>query len=167
MATSIRRIYVLMGALLIGFAAIQPSPRAIAQPKQPLLMIMAATSGITNIEIAQVRSAYDGATTEVKGLRLVPLNLPVGDPARIVIDKVILGLSLERVGAYWVDQRIRHNRQPPRTIPSPELMLRVVASMRGAIGYVKMSSARVPAGLRVLSVQGEKPIEPRYLFAGH
>ncbi|MFW6050924.1 MAG: hypothetical protein ACODAU_07100 [Myxococcota bacterium] len=43
---------------------------------------------------------------------------------------------------FWINQRIRGRASPPRQVPSPKLMLRVVERLEGAIGYVPLDMAR-------------------------
>jgi hypothetical protein len=77
----------------------------------------------------------------------------------------LLGLASDRVGAYWIDQRVRFGKTPPRVIASPELVMRVVASLKGAIGYVEMNPGSVPSALTVLKVEDKAPTDPGYAFA--
>ena len=51
-------------------------------------------------------------------------------------DRAVLGLEPEAVGPFWIDRRIRGESSPPRTVPSTDLLLRVVAKLPGAIAYV-------------------------------
>ena len=133
-----------------------------AQQPQPLLVIVGATVTATDIGLGKLRSAFQSQPTDLGGVRLIPFNQPIGERTRQLFDKSVLGLGPDRVGAFWVDQRVRFSLVAPRAIPTPETILRVVASMRGAIGYVQMNPSQVPSGVRVLTVDGERPTATAY-----
>lgn len=149
--------------LLIG-AALPVRPFARAQPSQPLLVVIASATGVTDISIALLRRAFQGYPAEYQpGKRLIPINQPTGTPERQRFDLTVLGMTPDEIGRFWVDQRVRGAGQPPRTAPSAELAVRVAASFAGAITYT--SPELVKPGLNVLTVDGKKPTDSGYLFA--
>lgn len=158
-----RHIARMLGALLLVLTVFA-WPRAHAQ-QEPLLVVVAASLGASNIELSALRRAFQGYSVELVGKRLVPLNQALQAPARTQFDKLVLGLTPEQVGRYWIDRRIRDSVQSPRTIPSPELIVRVVASIPGAIGYVSIARNALPSQVRVLSVDGKLPGERDYPLA--
>ena len=135
-----------------------------AQRAHPVLVIVGASLTATDIGVGKLRTVFQSQAADLNGVRLIPFNLPVGTPARQIVDKAVLGLGPDRVGSFWVDQRVRSGLNPPRTISTPEMLMRVVASMRGAISYVQMNPTAVPAGLRVLTVDGKGPTDSAYLL---
>jgi hypothetical protein len=99
---------------------------------------------------------------------LVPLNHPVRTHERELFDRKVLGLEPGDVGRFWINRRIRDEGVPPRTVPSPQLAPRVVASYPGAIAYVSSSllaKMAVSTQVRILSVDGKSPSDPGYLFS--
>lgn len=149
--------------LLAAFAPLRHGARA--QAARPLLVVVGHATGLTDISTALLRRAFEGYSAEYQpGKRLLPLNHPTSSSERQRFDRVVLGLTPDEVGRFWVDQRIRGNGQPPRTLPSPELAVRVVVSFPGAITYT--TAEMVKPGLNVLSIDGRAPTDPNYLFAG-
>ncbi len=67
---------------------------------------------------------------------ILAFNYPPETRLRILFDKIVLGMTPDEVGKFWLDQRIRGSIRPPRQIPEAGLVLRLVAKMTGAIGYV-------------------------------
>jgi hypothetical protein len=127
-------------------------------------VVIANTTGLTDISGALLRRAFEGYSAEYKpGKRLLPLNHPTGTLERQRFDHVVLGLTPDEVGRFWVDQRIRSAGQPPRTLPSAELAVRVVASFVGAITYT--TADLVKPGLNVLTIDGKPPTDKNYLFS--
>jgi hypothetical protein len=108
---------------------------------------------------------FEGYKTEFNGKRLIPFNQESGSQARERFDRLVLGLTPAQVGQFWVDQRVRGGTQAPRALASPELTLRVVASLPSSIGYVALDPNAVPAGLKALSIDGKRAIDGDYPFA--
>jgi hypothetical protein len=154
----IRISLIVLGAAL--FAPLgAPGARAAGAP---LVVIAGASSTLTDISAANLRRAFLGEAVELAGKRLIPLNHPPGSPARVAFDRAVLGLSADQVGPFWVDRKIRDQSPPPRGVPSPELAVRVVASLPGAITYA--ASEQVAAGTRALTIDGKSPGQPGYLL---
>ena len=137
-----------------------------ASPPNPLLVIVAATpTGLTDISTAMLRRAFQNYPTEYQpGKRLVPLNQPAGTELRTLFDRHVLGLEPPAVGAFWVDQRVRGESEPPRTVPSVSLATRVVAALPGAITYI-WSDGVIDSHVRALTIDGKSPEDEGYLLA--
>jgi hypothetical protein len=161
-----RRLVHLLTFLALIASVLSPlrSPaRADANPG--LLVVVGNATGITDISLAMLRRAFQGEPALTPdGKRLVPLNHSVGSPERTLFDRNVLGLEPDEVGRFWINRRIRDEGLPPRTLPSPDLGVRVVASYPGAITYV--NAKLVTAGVRVLRVDGKLPTDPGYLLGG-
>lgn len=76
------------------------------------------------------------------GEHIVPFNLPPEDAARVVVDKAVLGLEPERMQRYWIDRKIRGGNRPPKTVANESMVVRLVARMPSAIGYVHRSATK-------------------------
>jgi hypothetical protein len=83
------------------------------------------------------------------GQRIQPFNLPPRHPLRIAFDRAALHMEADAVARYWIDQRVRGGQQPPTQVPDSKLMLRVVSSLNGAVGYVPISE--VSGGVKVVA----------------
>lgn len=70
------------------------------------------------------------------GGRIIPINLPAGTAPRETFDRVVLGLDPDAATRYWIDRRVRGGAPPPRTVGDPATVVRLVAAVEGAIGYV-------------------------------
>jgi hypothetical protein len=70
------------------------------------------------------------------GRAIIPFNFPPRHPTRIAFDRAALHFEPDEVARYWIDRRIRGGHPPPRQVPDAQTMLRVVASLEDAIGYV-------------------------------
>jgi len=125
-----------------------------------LQLITAKGNAIRDLSLADLRQAYRGKQVSIAGQKLIPFNHPPGTADRVAFDRLVLGLSPEEVGRYWVDQKIRGGEAPPRTIDSVSLLVRVVAALPGAFAYVREGFASPE--LKVVSLDGRMPSDPHY-----
>ena len=150
-----------MGLLICAAVPVRV-PAAHAASK-PLLVVMAASTRIKDISTASLRRVFQGLPTELEGgKRFIPVNHPIGSPARVQFDRAALGLEPNQVGAFWIDRRIRDESPPPRTLPSADLATRVAASLPGAITYIVPEMLN--AGVKALTIDGKAAGQPGYLL---
>ena len=139
-------------ALLLLPALVRPAPAAngggpdldvIANPSVPAEALDRAALAAV---FSMTRRSWGG------GVSAVPFNFPPDNGLRRTFDSAVLGLAPEEVGRFWIDQRIRGFGYPPRQVNEPAIMLRVVGSLKGAIGYLPAGTAdksvRVVARIR-------------------
>ena len=138
--------FALLLALAAALAPVHPAVRAEAEP---LAVIMAARTKITNLSQAELTRVFRGMLTRNEdGDRFVPVNQPAGTPLRVAFDEAVLGLSGAAAQAFWIDQKIRGAVAEPRTVPSVALAVKFVAVYPGAISDAPRSA--VSHALKVL-----------------
>jgi hypothetical protein len=69
----------------------------------------------------------------------------------------------DEVKKYWIDRRIRGQGNPPKSAPSVDVMVKIVANFPAAIGYVPVA-ALTPA-LKPVAIDGKVYTDRRYLLA--
>jgi hypothetical protein len=74
------------------------------------------------------------------GERVIPINATPDSARRALFDRVVLGMSPEEVARYWLDQRIRGAGTAPREVGDGFLTIKLIARIKGAIGYVAEAS---------------------------
>jgi hypothetical protein len=133
-----------------------------APPTDRLCVIVAASSKQTTLSLAQLRRVFSNlATDDAGGNRFIPWNAPPKTPDRVLFDKRVLGMDPDGIARYWIDQRIR-GLQAPRTSTTPDMTVRVVASLPGAVAYVRES--RLTPAVKVLRVDGRLPADAGYVL---
>ena len=152
--------YVLAAVGLLVAALCLPQPTAVRAAGKPIVLVIGANSTIKDLDFALVRRAFSGLPTEVDGKRIIPINHANGSPLRVAFDRAVLGLEPGDVGKYWIDKRIRDEGAPPKTVPSPDLAIRIAASLPNAITYA--SPEQVNASVKVLSIGGKLPNQAGY-----
>ncbi|HEX3852297.1 MAG TPA: hypothetical protein VHW01_15110 [Polyangiaceae bacterium] len=133
--------------------------RAVADTVR-LQLITAKANAIRDLSVADLRQVYRGKQVLIGGTKLVPFNHPPNTPDRVAFDRIVLGMSPEEVGRYWIDQKIRGGDSPPRIIDSVALLVRVVGALPGAIAYVREGFSS--PDLKVVTLEGRLPNDPRY-----
>jgi hypothetical protein len=149
------------GLALLAASALPVRAPPVRAAEKPLLVVMAATVGVTNISTSTLRRVFQGLPTDyAAGKRFIPVNHPINTSGRVHFDRAVLGLEPEQVGAFWIDRRIRDESLPPRTVPSADLALRVAASLPGAITYIEQEM--LVAKVRALTIDGIAANQPGY-----
>lgn len=149
-----------LACLLAVCALWRPAPSRVHAQVSELVVVIASSLGITDISSGTLRRVFSGYPTELSGRRLIPVNHPPNSVDRARFDRLVLGLTPDQVGRFWVDRRIRDEGQPPKIVPSAELAVRIAASLPGAITYV--TTDLLNAKVRALTIDGKEQHDPRY-----
>lgn len=123
--------------------------------------VVALSSPLRDLSLALLERVFIGGVVEdAHGRKLIPFNHPPKTAVRALFDRRVLDMTPDEVARYWVDQRIRGNVRPPRTVPRTELLKKVVAELPGAISYLATSD--LDGSVRALSVSGVPHGSPKY-----
>lgn len=135
------RVLAVTGAFgLCRGAAAAPRLAIVVNPKNPIRSL-----GAGEIEAIFTTRRLDWPG----GSRIVAFNFPPRHPAREEFDRRALHLEPDEVARFWIDRRVRGGHPPPRQIPDAKTMLRVVASLETAVGYV--ASGDTDGSVRVVA----------------
>lgn len=138
------RIVLLSVLFIAAVASAQPRDAddlaVIVHPEVPAKTL--AKEQLESIFTSVRRTWSDGSG--VIAFSYAPENL-----LRQKFDRAALGLKPEQVGRFWIDQRIRGNARPPRQVPDPALLARLVGRLRGSIGFVPANM--VPKDVRIVA----------------
>lgn len=83
---------------------------------------------------------------------IVPVDWDATSPNREVFSRTVLARSVREMGDYWVQLSMTQGITPPSTQRSSRAILRFVAGVAGAIGYVPQ--ADVDDTVSVVTVKG-------------
>ena len=147
-----RALWLTAWLLLAAFAIVPSRPTARAA-RIPIAVIAHASTKVTTVHVNELRAVFLRQTEQLGGQRVIPVNQPTNNPLRMEFDARVLGMTPDEIGRYWVDARIRGGGAPPRTVSNPQLLVRTVAALPGAIGY---APASMVAGMpvRIMKVTG-------------
>ena len=83
---------------------------------------------------------------------IVPVDWDATSPVREAFSKQVLARSVREMADYWVQQSVTQGLTPPSTQRSTRALLRFVAGVAGAIGYVPPGEA--DATVSVIKITG-------------
>lgn len=148
-------------ALSTVAAFMEPRSSAASTPAPKVVSIIAHRSAsIISITREELRPIFQTRkATWSDGSSVRPFNLPPTSAARQAFDDVVLGLTPDQMPRYWIDRRIRGGASPPTTVPNEKLMLQVVKTLPGAIGYVE--SVPLDPGVKVIArISANQVVKP-------
>ena len=148
---SMRRRNLLLAASALSLSRLLECEVASASAGR-LVVVVGRSSPIDGVSLGLLRRVFLSQPVDEKGLRLVPFNAPPLAPERVLFDRKVLRMSPDEAARHWVDQRIRGNPGPPRTIAGAKLLKQVVSRLPGAISY--LSPDDLDETLKAISVGG-------------
>ncbi len=108
-------------------------------------------SGLPPLDLTTLQRIYTGKVVELNGVRVTPVNLPLGSTLRTRFLNDYLGQNEDKYTGYWTVRRYVGKGTPPRELNSPEEVARFIANTVGAIGYV--DTAELTPDVQVLIQQ--------------
>lgn len=125
-----------------------------------ILVIVNKDNPVAVLEHSDLRPIFQTTKTEwPNGTKVLALNLPETDAARLGFDAAVLGLDPDRVARYWVDRKIRGGNPPPKKVPSSSLVVKLVAAKVEAVGYA--SASDVDKSVKVVArIRGGQVVKP-------
>jgi len=153
-----RWFFRVVGTLLVADWA---APLSAAEAKLRLVVVVAKNHALADLSIKDLRNLYKGdQIAGPDGKRLIPFSLPLHSAERVAFDRAVLGMSPEQVASYWIDRKIRGQPGAPKPVASPDLLVRVIAGLEGAIGYVRFDDK--PSLLKTILINGKSPSDAGY-----
>jgi hypothetical protein len=122
--------------------------------EEALIIVAGPAFPATDVSYASLKSAFRGQRISIGGKVIIPINHPLETPLRVRFDRIALGLEPQAVGGFWIDQRIRDQGRPPTTASTPELALKIVAVLAGAVTYTTKSALTGRSPVKVLTIDG-------------
>jgi hypothetical protein len=125
------------------------SSRTVAED-QGLLVIVNPSVRASELSADQLEAIFTMSEREWPGGdAIIPFNYPPGSTLRERFDRTVLRMGPDEVARFWIDRRIRGTGDSPRKVPTVALLLRVIANLHGAIGYVP--AGPIPADVKLVA----------------
>lgn len=138
----------------VAWLAMVAAAPAHALPQLDLVVIVHMQAATQHMSVVEMEALFTRTQTRWdNGTPIVPINAPPGSTMRVHFDQVVLRLSPDEVGRFWIDRRVRGLGMPPRHVDDPSTTVRVVEKLSGAIAYapenlVRDARVRVVARIR-------------------
>ena len=125
-----------------------------------LVVVVAKGSSVTNISRSDLKRCFLGEPISAGDKALVPFNAAPNTPERSGFDKVVLGMSPDEVGKFWIERKVRGQSAAPRSLPSAAHIAKVAAKFPGAIGY--LPADQMTSDIQAVAVDGVAYTDARY-----
>lgn len=124
------------------------------QTRQPsFVVIVNKANPVKTLSVAELRRIFMKQTRMWPHAEsIVPVDWDATSPIRAAFSQQVLARSVREMADYWVQQSVTQGLAPPSTQRSTRALLRFVASVAGAIGYVPVGEA--DATVSVVKVTG-------------
>ena len=147
---------------LLGALGLISGPAAQTTESPDIAIVVNSENSVTNLSMPELRRIFRGERQYWSSNSPVVLLMDApGARERDVILRTVLQMSEDEYTQYWVAKIMRAEASfPPTAVFSYSMVGEGIRGNRGAIGYVIASG--VPAGLKVLQVDGILPGKPGY-----
>ena len=98
--------------------------------------VIVASKHVKEVSLVKLKALYLKKSFFINETKIVPVNLPANNPARISFEKNILKMDFNRLKSYWMKQHYLGHR-PPITMKSQQSVVAFVQKVDGAIGYIE------------------------------
>ncbi len=159
MAMHVRRIGlgVILLLLAVAASAVEPQRGGVA-------FVVPASNAVRNISGGDLRRIFLGEISRWNdGHRIILLIAAPDTPSgQVFLDRVVRMSDID-YSQWWLGAVFRGRAaNAPRVMKSTEAMIRAVATMPDAIGFVALPPGGTDPGVALLSVDGRSPADPNY-----
>lgn len=154
-------------ALSLSLSSASPSPASVmlavpAGSAGTLAVVVNPGVPVDDLSFAEIRKVFMGDRQFWSGnLRVIPFVPAVGSAEREVLLKKIYEKDEAQYRSYWIAKVFRTEATaPPKVASSEDMAADLIRRLPGAIGLI--DSARIPAGVKVLRIDGKLPSDTHY-----
>lgn len=128
--------------LVVAAVVLVAAPALQTRQDPPFVVIVNKANPVRTLAVAELRRIFMKQTRMWPHAEsIVPVDWDATSPIRETFSKQVLARSVREMGDYWVQQSVTQGLTPPSTQRSTRALLRFVASVAGAIGYVPAGEA--------------------------
>ena len=144
---------VFLPLLLLGGGPTEPHAGEVA-------LIADGAFPTTGLSFRDVVGLSTGEIAEVRGSRVTVLLPPKGTAARAVVLSRVYGMSESDFQQFWISRILRTTGgEVPKAVTTAQAV-QLVSRIPGAMAFV--DAAELPAGIRVLAIDGRRPGQDGY-----
>jgi len=135
-------------------------PSSAAQSTKRLVIVTQKSNALAGLSLRDLKHMFLGEQVDGPGGTLIPLQHAPGSPARQAFERLVLKMSPDEAGRFWIDRKIRGQKGAPKAVAPVELLRRVIVSLPNTVTY--LDATDVTDDLKVLKVDGQDPKDPNY-----
>ena len=123
--------------LVVAAVVLISAPGLQTKPEQPFVVIVNKANPVRTLSVGELRRIFMKQTRMWPHAEsIVPVDWDATSPVRESFSRQVLARSVREMADYWVQQSVTQGLTPPSTQRSTRALLRFIASVAGAIGYV-------------------------------
>lgn len=108
-----------------------------AAPAAGFVIVVNRDNPVVSLSLPELQRMYRKQTRMwPHGEPVVPVDRDATSEIRQAFSETVLNRSVREMGEFWVQQSITQGLTPPTSLRSSRAVLRFIASVPGAIGYV-------------------------------
>ena len=139
--------------LLVAAVVLVSAPALQTRQDPAFVVIVNKANPVKTLAVTELRRIFMKQTRMWPHAEsIVPVDWDATSPVREAFSKQVLARSVREMADYWVQQSVTQGLTPPSTQRSSRALLRFVASVAGAIGYVPVGEA--DATVSVIKITG-------------
>lgn len=124
-------------SLVAGLVLVPARTTVRAQRGEAIAVIVHPSAGVARLGRDALAAIFTLSMRHwSNGRAIVPFNYPPRHALRLGFDRAVLSMDADDAARFWISQRVRGRGSPPRVASTPQLVLKVVEHLKGAIGYV-------------------------------
>ena len=129
------------GAAIVALGVLV-APSLQTKPAAVFVVMVNIANPVRTLPVADLRRIFmKQMRMWPHGESIVPVDWDATSPIRESFSQQVLARSVREMADYWVQQAVTQGLTPPSTQRSSRALLRFVASVAGAIGYVPPGEA--------------------------
>jgi ABC-type phosphate transport system substrate-binding protein len=141
-------------ATMIGLGALCSLPH-MANCDSPIVFVVNNSNPATSVGILDLIDYYRKSRREwPDGAPVRFIDRNVGSAERQAFLREVLKQSESDVDLFWLGQKLRSGNSTPLQVPSDDLVIEMVKSFQGAIGYVSATKKLDGMGVKPIRVNG-------------
>jgi hypothetical protein len=135
-------------------------PSSAAQPTKRLVIVTQKSNALAELSLRDLKHMFLSEQVDGPGGPLIPLQQAPGSATRQAFESLVLKMSPDEVGRFWIDRKIRGQKGAPKAVAPVELLRRVIVSLPNTVTY--LNATDLTDDLKVLKVEGQGPQDPGY-----
>lgn len=114
---------------------------AVAASAGEMVVIVNKSNAAANLSPKQVKNHFMRIVADwSNGEKVRPVDQPGGTPIRSAFLDKLIGMSPAEFERYWIEKQYSNAENPPMKAPDDATVIKLVATLKGGIGFVSQES---------------------------
>ena len=131
-----------------------------------IVVVVNKKNKLNDIRTAELRRIFLGEQKKWStGKKIFAINLATNDPLRKKFQKAIIGMNMDEIKKYWMDEKIKGKSiKQPNVQKSVKAVQVFVKKLPIAISYLSLEDAQKNPNLKILKINGKTQQDDKYIL---